>query len=129
MSDGLPQLVMHRPHLDDLPQPIPPTGYQLRCFEDGDEAGWCEVMELAFEWDPGQANFEAMMRSDSAYSPERIRLVLTMQRQVVGTSRNSWAQLCQLIFRQFGGARLVLGGGRFLDQLGACFIQLRRRST
>ena len=86
MSDGLPQLVMHRPHLDDLPQPIPPTGYQLRCFEDGDEAGWCEVMELAFEWDPGQANFEAMMRSESAYSPERIRLVWTMQGQVVGTA-------------------------------------------
>lgn len=86
MSEGLPQLVMHRPHLDDLPPLILPTGYQLRWFEDGDEAGWCEVTELAFEWDSGQADFETMMRSDSAYSPDRIKVVLTTQGQIVATA-------------------------------------------
>lgn len=86
MSEGLPQLVMRRPHLDDLPEPILPPGYQLRCFEEGDQVGWSELIELAFEWESGQADFETMMRSHSAYAPERIKVVVTPQGQIVATA-------------------------------------------
>ena len=61
MSPGLPQLVMRRSRLDDLPEPIPPPGYAVRSFEEGDQAGWNETMDLAFEWEPGHADFEKMM--------------------------------------------------------------------
>jgi len=92
--EGLPQLVMRRPNLDGLPQLLLPTGYQLRCFQDGgqeggqegDQEGWNEVMELAFEWEPGQADFETMMLSDSAYTPERVKVAVTAQGQVVATA-------------------------------------------
>ncbi len=86
MSEGLPQLVMRRPRLDDLPEPAPPPGYEIRDFKEGDQEGWNEVMELAFEWEPGQADFETMMRSDSAYQPGRVKVVVTPQGRVVATA-------------------------------------------
>ena len=86
MSPGLPQLVMRRPRLDDLPDAVPPPGYAVRCFEEGDQAGWSEAMERAFEWEPGQADFEVMMRSDSAYAPERVKMVVAASGQVAATA-------------------------------------------
>ena len=44
------------------------------------------MRELAFEWEPGQANFETMMVSDPAYTPERVKVVVTAQGQVVATA-------------------------------------------
>lgn len=85
VSEALPQLVMRRPYLNDLPEPVLPPGYQLRCFEEGDEVGWNDLMKLAFEWDPGQADFETMMRSNSAYAPQRVKIVTT-QGQIVATA-------------------------------------------
>jgi len=40
-----PQLEMLRDHLDDLPPVVVPDGYELRTYEPGDEAAWCEIME------------------------------------------------------------------------------------
>jgi mycothiol synthase len=86
MSQALPQLVMRRSRLDDLPEAVPPPGYQIRSFEESDESGWNEVLWLAFEWEPGQGDFETIMRSHSAYDPERVKVVVTEQGQVVATA-------------------------------------------
>lgn len=86
VSEGLPQLVMRRPRLDDLTEAVTPPGYEIRSFIEGDQSGWDEVLALAFDWEPGQADFETVMRSDAAFTPERVKVVVTAQGQVVATA-------------------------------------------
>ena len=86
MSEALPQLVMRRRRLDDLPEAVPPPGYQIRSFKESDVSGWNEVLRLAFEWGPGHEDFETIMRSDAAYDPGRVKVVVTEQGQVVATA-------------------------------------------
>ena len=86
MAGNLPQLLMRRPALQGLPPPQVPDGYVLRPFRDGDEAGWGQVMDRAFEWEPGHADFSRLMRADEVFAPERVKLVLAVSGQVVATA-------------------------------------------
>lgn len=77
MAEHLPQLLMRRPTLDGLETPTPPPGYELRPFRPGDETTWCRVMDLAFEWEPGKASFDDLMRSDRNYADDRVKLAVS----------------------------------------------------
>ena len=41
---NLPQIKMHRRHLEDLPPVNLPEGYALRTYEEGDEVHWCNIL-------------------------------------------------------------------------------------
>ena len=86
MSPGLPQLIMCRPSLEGLPALAVPAGYEVRGFRDGDERGWETAMDLAFEWDPGHASFERLMRSEPEYAPERVKVAVSEARAVAATA-------------------------------------------
>jgi len=86
VAEHLPQLLMRRPTLDGLADPVPPDGYALRPFRDGDEPGWCRVMDLAFEWEPGKADFDELMRGDACYAPDRVKLAVAADGTVAATA-------------------------------------------
>lgn len=89
MAENLPQLLMRRPELTDLPALAVPEGFVLRHFCDGDQPGWNRVMDLAFDRKPGRTDFEREMVADSVYAPERVKLILTAAGQVVATA-SAW---------------------------------------
>ena len=43
-ESNLPQIKMHRRHLEDLPPVNLPEGYTLRTYEEGDEVHWCSIL-------------------------------------------------------------------------------------
>lgn len=86
MAENLPQLLMQRPTLRGLAPARAPDGYHLRPFRDGDEAGWCRVMDLAFEWEPGHADFDKLMRREPCYHPDRVKLALADDGTVAATA-------------------------------------------
>lgn len=86
MAEKLPQLLMRRPHLQDLPAPLVPAGYLLRHFRPGDETGWNRLMDVAFERRSGQSDFAQEMASDDPYRPERVKLVLDEGGNIVATA-------------------------------------------
>ncbi len=86
MTEKLPQLIMRRPHLRDLPAARVPPGYHVRHFRPGDESGWNELMDRAFERRSGQSDFAREMAADAPYRPERVKLVLDDAGTVVATA-------------------------------------------
>ncbi len=82
----VPQLLMRRPHLRDVPAVVLPEGYELRPFRAGDETGWNALMDLAFERRPGQSDFTREMAADDAYRPERVKLILDRTESIVATA-------------------------------------------
>ena len=91
MPDKLPQLVMRRPSLDDVPPVEMPAGYAVRAFRPGDEDGWNAVMDVAFDRRPGQSDFAREMAADPAYRPERVQLIADESGRVVATA-SCWQQ-------------------------------------
>lgn len=88
-AQKLPQLIMLRPHLEDLPAIDLPPGYELRHFRTGDEQGWNALMAAAFERDPGYFDFAKMMAPDPAFAPERVKLVCAAGGELVATA-SAW---------------------------------------
>ena len=41
---NLPQIKMHRRHLEDLPPVNLPEGYALWTYEEGDDVHWCNIL-------------------------------------------------------------------------------------
>lgn len=117
MSTNLPQLLMRRPHLRDLPASSLPPGYALRHFRAGDEAGWNGLMDRAFEFPPGHSDFSRDMAADEIFRPERVLLITHGDGRIVATA-SCWRH------RRFGEQTAMLHwvaahpehGGR---QLGA----------
>ncbi|NUP98436.1 MAG: GNAT family N-acetyltransferase [Armatimonadetes bacterium] len=70
----LPQLVMGRPSLDDLPSLAPPPGYHVRSFRPGDEVGWARVISDSFGQPLGPEDFHRRM-GDGQFRPERVWFV------------------------------------------------------
>lgn len=66
----MPQLVMERKNLNDLPELVIPEGFVLRNFEQGDEAAWNRLANIICE-----AEFETLIRSHRYYRPERVKLI------------------------------------------------------
>ena len=89
MAESLPQLLMRRPHLTALPAIEAPEGFSLRSFRPGDQAGWNQVMDLAFEREPGRSDFDREMAADPVYRPERVKLAVTDAGEVVATA-SAW---------------------------------------
>lgn len=83
---GLPQLVMRRPHLRRLPEPQMAVGYRARDARREEGADWGRVLAAAFDRDPASFDFERMMVRDSAYRPERIKVVVDDADTVVATA-------------------------------------------
>ena len=90
MSEQLPQLLMRRPHLRDLPPVQTPAGYAVRHFRRGDERGWNRLMDLAFERGRGRSSFEREMAADTAYRPERVQLVVHEGSGAVVATASAW---------------------------------------
>lgn len=70
----LPQLVMCRPTLTNLPEPEPPEGYLVRCFRSGDEAAWAAIISDSFGQRLGPDGFHRRM-DDGQFQPERVWFV------------------------------------------------------
>ncbi len=71
----LPQLVMKRDHLRDLPPISLAAGYTLRTSEEGDGAHWVRILNEAFGGARTAADFVATMVNDPAYRADRIFFV------------------------------------------------------
>lgn len=65
----LPQLVMRRASLADLPPFRLPEGYTCRSFQPGDEAHWERIVKLAFGW---ERSFRERIQSHFYYRPGRV---------------------------------------------------------
>ncbi len=70
----VPQLVMRRVNLLNLPKIELPPGYSIRSFRTGDEAGWERIIRISFE-NPTY-EFDKVMKSDPAFRPERVLFVV-----------------------------------------------------
>ncbi len=69
----VPQLVMRRVHLRELPKIDLPAGYSLRSFQDGDEGFWDRIIQVSFE--SPTYDFNKVMKADPAFRPERVLFV------------------------------------------------------
>ena len=74
MESFVPQLVMRKPHLRDLPPVELPSGYSIRSFREGDDTHWERIIRITFE-NP-EYDFNKAMRNDSEYQPKRIKFVI-----------------------------------------------------
>ncbi|MFO7900541.1 MAG: GNAT family N-acetyltransferase, partial [Planctomycetota bacterium] len=81
-----PQLVMVRNRLDDLPEVELPGDCALRTYRPGDAPAWKTILNESFERPPGHMKFDAVLRADPAFRPERIFFVLCDGRPVASAS-------------------------------------------
>lgn len=72
----LPQLVMRRKDLEGLPPLACPAGVTVRSMLPGDEAAWDRILGAAFGWEKPQGRFDALMRPDKPFLPERVFFAL-----------------------------------------------------
>ena len=89
MAKPPPQLVMVRPNLTALPAVKLPSGYTLRTYRSGDRQAWNELMDAAFDWEKGHADFDKLMAADPCYRPERIQLIADQEQKLVATA-SAW---------------------------------------
>lgn len=68
----LPQLLMGRPNLNDLPQVEIPPGYSIHSYQPGDEKAWDQIIAASFGRKIDEGQFLRVMKSDTAFQPERI---------------------------------------------------------
>lgn len=90
MSQPLPQLLMRRPHLRDLPPVQAPPGYRVRHYQLGDASGWNRLMDVAFERSRGRSDFDREMAADPVYRPERVKLILHEASGAVVATASAW---------------------------------------
>ena len=90
-GESLPQLMMCRRHLQDVPAVDVRDGFSIRSFQEGDAPAWDQIMCDAFGWTPSaESHFESEMRSDPRFRPQRVLLVWR-QDQPVGTA-SAWLE-------------------------------------
>lgn len=68
----LPQLVMCRENLTNLPDITLSEDYSLECFRSGYEKYWNAIIEVSFDRKAGLTTFEGVMQNDPAFKPERV---------------------------------------------------------
>ncbi|MFC5404181.1 GNAT family N-acetyltransferase [Cohnella soli] len=68
----LPQLVMRRASLSDLPELLMPAGFRLRQYEPGDAPAWEALVEKAFGW---KRDFQERIASRAYFRPERVLFI------------------------------------------------------
>ncbi|CQR51656.1 GNAT family N-acetyltransferase [Paenibacillus riograndensis] len=68
----LPQLVMRRDSLSDLPDIVLPAGYRLRHFEPGDDMHWERLVELSFGW---TRSFAEQIGGNAYFRAERVLFI------------------------------------------------------
>lgn len=71
MSTELPQLMMERPTLADLPPLDPPAGVSVRHFAPGDESVWVDLINDSFGCAHPAAWFHERL-GDGQFLPERV---------------------------------------------------------
>lgn len=71
-----PQLVMWRKTLAGLPEVTEHPGVSCRSMRDGDASAWDTIVSEAFGWPEPSGHFEAHMRHDPSFAPERVYFVL-----------------------------------------------------
>ncbi|MBW7457110.1 GNAT family N-acetyltransferase [Paenibacillus sepulcri] len=90
----LPQLVMRRPALSDLPEVVLPENLQLRHFKPGDEDQWESIVDQAFGW---QRNFQQHMSSHPYFKPERVWFVCDGETPIATAGawyKPEWGEAC-----------------------------------
>lgn len=80
------QLCMSMPDLSKLPPLEPPEGYKIRSYQNGDSQHWSEIIAISFESQPERFNFDAIMRRDPAFHPDRIFFVTHDEKPVATAS-------------------------------------------
>ncbi|MBP3962552.1 GNAT family N-acetyltransferase [Paenibacillus lignilyticus] len=68
----LPQLVMVRERLSDLPELMLPPGYELRSYQPGDDSHWEQIVQLAFGW---HKDFRKGIKEHPFFKPERVLFI------------------------------------------------------
>ncbi|OPZ83290.1 MAG: Mycothiol acetyltransferase [bacterium ADurb.Bin429] len=68
----MPQLVMQRDDLEDLPPIALPDGYTLRAYRDGDGEHWVTILNESFHTTWAVEDFLRIMLDDPSFLPERI---------------------------------------------------------
>lgn len=71
-----PQLHMIRRNLNELPELTLPDGYALSSFQPDFEDHWTNIVSTCFEREPEKFCFDAVMRNDPAFKPERVWFVV-----------------------------------------------------
>lgn len=74
VEDNVPQVVMRRVNLQNIPPLQLPEEYSIRSFCEGDERHWENLLNVAF--DKTDFDFDKAMRSDVAFMPERVLFVV-----------------------------------------------------
>ena len=87
--NDLPQIMMKRPDLEDLPEIELPGGFECRHYRDGDEDGWNRLMDEVFEREKGKSDFEKEMIAGKAFRPERVWFIETDGPEIVATA-SAW---------------------------------------
>ena len=82
----LPQLMMVRHGLANLPPVQTPEPYTLRTFREGDEPAWEEIVAESFDKPPGTYRFEGLIRNLGRFSPDRVFLVISPDGKPVATA-------------------------------------------
>ena len=72
----MPMLCMVRPDLQNLEPLQFPDGYSLRCFAAGDDAAWEAIIAESFGREDNPDRFDARMRTDPAFMPERVLFIV-----------------------------------------------------
>lgn len=82
----VPQLEMVRESLDGLPDIELPDGYSMRTYLPGDGTAWERIIGESFNRNMEPGSFDSMMRTDSAFLPERIFFAVYESAQIATAS-------------------------------------------
>jgi len=82
----LPQLLMRKTHLCNLPKIEIPAGYEIRWFREGDQQAWEKIIGETF--DSPNCSFDSEIKADPPFQPERV-LFVTMNDDPVATA-SAW---------------------------------------
>jgi mycothiol synthase len=83
--DGLPQLLMRRDTLSDLPRVSIEFGYLLRTYRPGDDALWCSITDGGAGETWTRARFRTEILGSPGFDPRSI-LFVTLGSRPVGTA-------------------------------------------
>lgn len=75
-AKALPQLVMWRTSLADLPPLEMPAGVTCRTMREGDAPAWDTIVSEAFGWPEPTGHFDAHIRPDPFFVPHRVLFLL-----------------------------------------------------
>jgi ribosomal protein S18 acetylase RimI-like enzyme len=87
------ELVMFRPHLEDIPQAELPSGFSLRRFRDGDRSNWARIETAVGEFssvEDAEAGFDREFGAHISEMPRRSLVLEADGAGAIGTTTAWW---------------------------------------